>query len=79
METIRLGREAAIKKYETRWWEGKTAREIAIVQLQIEELICPISIFKQSLSEALGRPVATHNLGTHGAERMWEELTRGTE
>ena len=76
MEQISLGKEAAIQKYETRWWEGKTAREIAVVQLQTQELICPWTIYHQSIEEALGRGVFTHEFARN-VDGLWAELTQG--
>ena len=77
MEQISLGTAAAIQKYETRWWEGKTAREIAVCQLQTKELICPWTIFHQSMEAALGRSVYTHEFARTVVDGLWAELTQG--
>lgn len=58
-----IGREDAIKLSETRWWEGKTSREIAGFQLFVEELCCPFEIFHNAVEDSLGRPVWTHEFG----------------
>jgi hypothetical protein len=57
-----IGHEAAIKMAESEWWIGRTAREICVVQLFIEELCCPFEVFHKALGEALNRPVFTHEL-----------------
>lgn len=56
-------REAAISIYESKWWEGKTHREIAEFQLFTSELCCPFNVFHETLEKSLGRPVFTHELG----------------
>lgn len=77
MENISIGKEAAMSLYESRWWEGKSAIEIAVTQLQIVELITEFGVFHAAVEEALGRPVFTHEFAFEGAERMFEEIIRG--
>lgn len=58
-----IGYERAMKLVATKWWETATPREIAHLQLWRRECICPLSLFVDSLSPALGRPVMHHELG----------------
>lgn len=58
-----IGREAAIALGETKWWEGKTHREIAEVQLFTQELCCPFNVFHEAVAKSLDRPVFTHEFG----------------
>jgi hypothetical protein len=53
-----VGEQEAQALRESRWWEGKPAREIAERQLFIVEDICPTDVFRQALEGALSRPVA---------------------
>jgi len=77
MERISLGYQAAVERYHTQWWEGKSALEIAITQLQVRELIVPFPVFHGALEEALGRPIWTHQF-TEAAMACWfHELTKG--
>lgn len=69
-----IGRDAAIATSKTRWWETKTAREIAEFQLHTAELCCPFSVYQRAMSEALGRDVYTHEFGSEGTARMQIEL-----
>lgn len=58
-----IGRDKAIALAESKWWEGKTHREIAKFQLFTNELSMPFDVFHEALEKALGRPVWTHELG----------------
>ena len=58
-----IGKEAAIAMAETKWWEGKTHREIAEFQLFTEELACPFDVFHEAVEKSIGRPVFTHEFG----------------
>ena len=78
METISLGKEEALRRYASEWWVGKSSHEIALTQLQIAELICPMSIFHKAMQAALGYPVWINELGDRGRLDSWfEELTKG--
>ena len=55
-----MTRAEAIALHESRFWEGMTARERAEFQLHEDRLCMPFDIFHQSVEEALGRPVWTH-------------------
>jgi len=59
--------EEAIKKVESKWWEGKTAKEILDFQLYEERLCCPFDIFHKAMEKALGRPVFTHEFADQKA------------
>ena len=55
-----LTREQAIEKFNSKWWVGKTAREICDIQMY-ENLLCvEWSVFHKAVEECLGRPVWTH-------------------
>jgi hypothetical protein len=58
-----MTREQALALIETKWWEGKTARQIVTFQLFEERLCMPFDLFHKSVEEALGRPVFTHEFG----------------
>ncbi len=44
------------------WWVGLPARNVALFQLHQRLLCMPVAGFQRALSEALGRPVFTHEL-----------------
>ena len=58
-----IGREAAVRMYNSNWWEGLGHREIAGFQLFVGELCCPFGVFHEAVEESLGRPVFTHEFG----------------
>lgn len=58
-----IGKEAAIKLAETKWWIGKTSREICDVQLFTKELCMDFGDFHRAIETSLGRPVYTHEFG----------------
>ena len=58
-----IGRDAAIKLFDSAWWVGKTARELAEFQMSTAELCMPFGRFHKAMEEALGRPVFTHEFG----------------
>lgn len=58
-----IGRDRAIALSESKWWIGKTPRDIAKFQLFTKELSMPFDVFHEALEKALGRPVWTHELG----------------
>jgi hypothetical protein len=58
-----IGREAAIALADSGWWKDKGVEEICDVQLFTEELCMPFSDFHKAITEALGRPVYTHEFG----------------
>jgi hypothetical protein len=62
-----LGQEKAIALASSRWWEGKTNREIAEFQLFTAELCVPFGVFHAALEDCLKRPVWTHELGLNFA------------
>lgn len=53
----------AIKLFETKWWEGRPARELAEFQMHEDRLCMPFHVFHGAVEEALGRSVWTHELG----------------
>jgi len=55
-----MTRDEAIAKAATKWWESATDREIAEFQLN-EDLLCvPFARYHEAVTNALGRPVYTH-------------------
>lgn len=58
-----IGREAAIKLAESKWWEGRPAREVAEFQLFTRELCMDFGAFHKAVEDSLGRPVFTHEFG----------------
>lgn len=62
-EQVSIGKEAAIALAATRWWKGKSAREIAERQLFTKELCCPFDVFHEAVEQCLGRGVWTHEFG----------------
>jgi hypothetical protein len=58
-----IGREKAIALADSHWWELCTAREAAEFQLFTAEPCMPFWEFHRVLTESLGRPVWTHELG----------------
>lgn len=55
--------EEAIKLGESKWWVGMPARDVAIFQMHAELLCMPFDIFHKAVTDALGRPVFTHEFG----------------
>lgn len=62
-EAVSIGKEAAIALAESKWWEGKSNREIAEYQLSVREICCPFGVFHEAVEKSLGRPVFTHEFG----------------
>jgi hypothetical protein len=58
-----IGKDKAIKMYESSWWKGKSYREIAGTQLFIAELCCPFDVFHEAVEKSLDRSVFTHEFG----------------
>jgi hypothetical protein len=58
-----VGKENAIKLYNSNWWEKLSHREIAGVQLFTIELCCPFDVFHEAVEKSLDRPVFTHEFG----------------
>ena len=71
-----IGREAALALIETKWWEGKTDREVAEFQMSTAELCMPFDLFHKAIEKALGRPVFTHEFGMN-FDGIWDELFHG--
>ncbi len=64
-----ITREQAIALATSRWWAGKSARDIVQFQLFESKLCMDFSDFHAAVEEALGRPVFTH-------EFAWPESLR---
>lgn len=57
-----IGKEKAIALANSKWWEGRTSREIAKFQLFTKELSMPFAVFHEALEKTLGRPIWSHEL-----------------
>lgn len=55
-----LTREQAIAFCENKLYEGMTSRQIAKFQMEQERMCMPFDVFHKAITEALGRPVYTH-------------------
>ena len=53
----------ALKMFDSKWWVGKSAREIVSFQLFEEKLCMPFGDFHEAVEKALGRSVWTHEFG----------------
>ena len=71
LKQVSIGKDAASALAKTKWWEGRTAREIATYGVLIRELCIPFDLLHKSVEEALGRPVWTHEFAS---ERLYDEL-----
>lgn len=55
-----MTKEQAIELFESGWWEGRPAEEVARWQLQESRLCMPLGEFHKAVEEALDRSVWTH-------------------
>lgn len=62
-----LTKEQAIAFGENKLYEGMTSRQIAEFQLMQDRLCMPFEIFHKAISEALDRPVYTHEFANQDA------------
>ena len=62
-----MKKEEAIKLYNSKWWEGKTAKEVVDFQLYEEKLCIEFSAFHKAIEKVLGRPVFTHEFADQKA------------
>lgn len=60
-----IGRDAAIRLFETKWWIGKSHSEIANFQFFTAELCMPFDLFHAAIEKTLGRPIWTHEFALH--------------
>lgn len=60
-----LTKEQAIAFAENKLYEGMTSRQIAEFQIQQDLLCMPFDVFHKAITEALGRPVWTHEFAFH--------------
>lgn len=54
-----IGPAKALELYDTKWWVGQPARDVATFQLFTAELCMPFGDFHAAIEEALGRPIQT--------------------
>lgn len=54
-----VGKECGRMLYHSGWWQGLSAKEVALFQLTTVELCLPMAEFYRVLEEALGREVFT--------------------
>jgi len=62
-----LNKEEATKLYNSKWWEGKTAKEIVDFQLYEDKLCVEFPVFHKAMEQVLGRPVYTHEFADQKA------------
>lgn len=62
---------------ESNWWIGKPAREVALAQLKQDRLCMPFDVFQETVAEALGEPVFTHQFAE--PQVLIERIEKGTE
>ncbi len=74
MKAQSIGKEMAIKIYESQWWKNFTPRQIAVFQLFTEELCCDWGVFHASVEASLGRSVWSHQFGSKGVELLRNAL-----
>ena len=55
-----LTEQQAIAFYENKCYEGMTSQQIAEFQIEQDRLCVPFDVFHKAITEALGRPVYTH-------------------
>ena len=55
-----MTKEEALAKYNSKWWVGKTPREICDFQLYEARLCMPFDKFHEAIEKALDRSVWTH-------------------
>ena len=70
-----LTRGEAIELAKSGWWTDRDPIEVSSFQLQEERLCMYFSAFHEALTDALGRPVMTHELVDPVA--LHEELVKG--
>lgn len=58
-----LTKKQAIAFCENKLYEGMTSRQIAEFQMEQDRLCVPFDVFHKAITEALGRPVFTHEMG----------------
>ena len=69
-----MTRTVAIALGESKFWEKLSPVEAAWFQLNEPRLCMPFDFFTKSVSEALGRPVFTHEFGDYAS--LVEEFVR---
>ena len=57
-----IGEEKAIKISRTKWWKGKSDKDIVTVQLFLVECVMPFNLFLKKFAEALGRKQPLENI-----------------
>ena len=60
---VSVGKKAAMNLMESKWWEGKTPREIAKFQLFVEERCCPFRVLHKAVEQSLGRRISIYEFG----------------
>jgi hypothetical protein len=55
----------AIELANTKWWVGKTPKEICDIQMYQDRLCMDFKDFHKAIEEALGRSVWTHEFADH--------------
>jgi hypothetical protein len=56
-----MTRQEAIDKYDSKFWEHMTYKEIA--KFQVNERLCmPFGVYHEAVTKTLQRPILTHEL-----------------
>lgn len=71
-----LGRDEALELANSKWWEGKSAKEIVEKQLFIEESCCPFALYHESLEKVFKRPV--HTIEFIDSQKLIDEFYQKT-
>jgi hypothetical protein len=77
MDTHSIGPENARRLYDSGWWQGLSARRVALLQLKTTEAILPTVEFHRLLEEALGHPILPDEL--LNLDALFDELSETWE
>ena len=69
-----IGKEQAIKLYNSGWWKTKSHREVAKFQLLTRELSVPFEVFHEAVEKSLGRPIWTHEFASSNIDNILMEF-----
>ncbi len=77
-QVTQLTQEEAVNAYETEAWRNWTPEVRASFQLYQERLCMPMSVIRESLSQALGRPVSLFEMAYSTELKAELEGRKGT-
>ena len=73
---VSLSKKEILKLVSSKWWKGKTPKEIVEKQLFIEELCCPFALYHKSLETVLKRRV--HTIEFIDSQKLIDEFYKKT-